>query len=955
MLALLLLVQMAPLRIAAQELPETGVATEKEMQVQEAEVPQGAAEPAAPPATEPEVPAPVPAQLEGNTSSGTGADAEAASYTLTLELDGGQVNNLYNAGWAREDGYTYRWLRSVTESVPGGGVEIAADATLGGLLPGAPYRAGYALTGWKIGQTEYPLGSQKVQLHDASVITAQWEVTTYTVRFFDSGFTELWTVEVPYGATLWAEPDAPWTEESVDWTQDTAKVTVTLGQETYPDVLVRRHPRPQPDEGYYYTFSLDQMLYFTYGGPAPLRSGYEFTSWKMTGGSGFTVLRDTAFVAQFQAQKSYVFNIYYYYQDGTRAGSTSVVTKTQDEVKDGLLTFEVPMPEIAHYTAEPQSRAGVVWKGTQLQIEVGEVFKEPSATNFLALTVTYVPAVTAYTVEYYQQPVGVTDRAKYDLVATRQGAAAYGSRLTIESEPVLDNGRSFDGFLGNADAIDAINNGVVLEENSPNVVFDSKDHATIRIYYDRASYFIYIQTGTTEVQLSPLKIQYGSQIPGLDTYLDQLTRTGYQPVTADDISWYRLDADGELVQVQPLDPEDPDYGKMPAYDLYLVISWRPAETSIRLVYWVESKNSDSFQNAYTTTVEHVPTEALLTVYLENGMPEISGVDNGQWVVEDGFETMITSYYKSAAYTTFFSYSPQDTKESPGNVQSAQQTNSGEVENGAITADRFQVKVSGDGSTTINLYFLRNMYTLEFVLARKTALGSTQVAISTPGTFDGSSWITAVSPVSFLDFTNPKIQIEPGGEIYGGLNVQKKYRLQSTDARSPVGRYGTKTVRGYTCQVYTLSAKFEADITALWPLSGNTSGGNPYKYISMGTDAGSYYRNVFATTTQKNILNAYATMNQTVLAMGDAYWWTAVPDNGDGAVAHQMIAYWSGSAVPYDYYFLFQTLDTTLTSQSADVQAFDPDLADWGEYERPGGLGRIRGWAAGILERKSLYL
>ena len=62
---------------------------------------------------------------------------------------------------------------------------------------------------------------------------------------------------------------------------------------------------------------------------------------------------------------------------------------------------------------------------------------------------------------------------------------------------------------------------------------------------------------------------------------------------------------------------------MPAYDLYAVVTWTPATTSIRLVYWVESRNAASFQNAHTITVEGVATEAELTVSLNGGVT-ISG-------------------------------------------------------------------------------------------------------------------------------------------------------------------------------------------------------------------------------------------------------------------------------------------------------------------------------------------
>lgn len=74
---------------------------------------------------------------------------------------------------------------------------------------------------------------------------------------------------------------------------------------------------------------------------------------------------------------------------------------------------------------------------------------------------------------------------------------------------------------------------------------------------------------------------------------------------------------------------------------------------------------------------------------------------------------------------------------------------------------------------------------------------------------------------------------------------------------------------YTCPVYTLTAKFEADISTLWPTSKNLlTVVESYPYISMSSDKESYYWNVVALTSQKNILNVYSTMDRNVLAMGN---------------------------------------------------------------------------------------
>ena len=859
--------------------------------------------------------------------------AQPASYTLTLNLDGGQVNTMENAGWSQSSNQTYQWMRLVTEEQAGQGIALTVDSTLGGLLPGQPYRAGYTFIGWKIGETEYGTGqSSTATITEDTEIVARWQIATYTVSF-QGGSGETWQTEVPYGATLWTDADTPWTADEVTWAGDQAVMTVTLNGVAHEDVTVTRHPNSEDPSQYSYTFTIEEMPYFTYGGPTPTKDGQHFTSWKlMSGGSGFTVTDNAVFAAQFQAEKSYVFNVYFYYENGTKAGDTLAITKTETDVQNGTLSFPVEIPEISHYTSSPSDRNGVVWNGSTVTVNVDTVFgaENTSSTNFLALTVIYEPAWITYTVEYYQQTA--EDQTKYTLVGTTTPQnIEYGSRISVEDRPDFE-GVSFEGFQIRTDSQSAISDGVVLREQITNVTFDAAgNNATVKIYYDRASYFIYFQTGTTEVQIDPIKVQCGSDIPDLSEEFKALTREGYKDVTASNISWYRLNEAGDLVETDPVNPGS----TMPAYDLYAVVTWTPDTTSIRLVYWVESRNSASFQNAYTTTVEGVATEALLSVKLNGEKVTISGTGwpggtSGNTVVTDGFEALITNHYGTEGdYTQFFSYSQDNTKASPGNVANAQVTDTGKVTDGVITDDSFTVKVNGDGTTTINIYYTRNLYTLEFVLARQNG-NNLQVADNTPGTFAGSGWKNVgTNSFTFTDFSEQDgVTTTTSNGSYGALNVEKSYRLteaMNRDARSVVGRYGKKTISGYTCYVYTLTARFEADIATLWPTAKNITGVYAtYKYISMGTDTGSYYRNVFATTTQKNILNAYSTMDLNVIARGTtSNSWSATADSGNGTVAHQMVAYWAIEPSEYHYYFFYETLDTTITPDDDRVKAFWP--------------------------------
>lgn len=868
-----------------------------------------------------------------------------ANYTLTVNLNGGQVNGMVEAGWKRDSSSNYIWTKTVTETTPGEGVGLELDGTLGGLIPETPYRAGYTFTGWQVSPE---LTEEK--LNTDTTVTAQWKEALYQVSF--KGEKELGSVEVPYGATLWTDDDKPWLD--ITWTENVAEVDFALDGEEPEIIIVTRYPWGSEEGKYYYTFRRNELYYFTYGGDEPVKAGHIFTAWKMTsGGQGFTVLQDCTFTAQFAAEDAYVFNIYYYYQDGTKvegeAYTTQTITKTKEDIEGGKLTFEVCIPNLPYSTGKLDILPSGVTSAEEANVENGKkipvtvvvetAFAEnTSATKFLALTVLYEPEKITYRIAYHQQNAEESNYIQVGMIAEQ--TAPYGSRVVIPDRPTLSE-TSFDGFQVSAQSQNAISDGVLLMEDASNPSLEwNGGICTIHIYYDRASFFIYFQTQTEEVQVEPLRVTYGTALPNSSTYLGQLKRSGYADATEGDLSWYSLGEDGSLEALSSR-PET-----MPSYDLYAVVNWRPATTSLRILYWVESRNASSYQNAYVHEVEGVTTESEVTVNLSGGSVTIDGLPesvDGNTVVSLGFEKLMKQRYNDTAYATFFSYNEDRTRSSPGNIADATQTGTVTVTEGVIQDDSYTVTVKGDGTTTINVYYSRNLYTLEFVLGRKNGTNY-QVATATPGSFsgtNGATWTTINGSITFSAFPSDRVQENNGSGTYGNLNVEKEYRIASAvengDTRAAVGRYGTKTIEDYTCYVYTLTARFEADIAVLWPTSANFPGSYNYNYISMGTDAGSYYRNVFAATIQKNILAAYSSMDRNVVAAGrTADSWTAQKDPGNGAVAHQMIAYWENPKF-FDYYFLYETLDTGITSENTEVEEFSIGKA---ERTVAGGTGDV---------------
>ncbi len=896
---------------------------------------------------------------------------EPGTYGVILDLNGGTINGLVNNGWTKDDTSESKWARTAAE-----GEEITLSE---------PYRAGYAFKEWSVvsGEEETTKTDSTFIIAADTQITAVWEEASYKVSFTGGGTGQpepLWEVSVPYGAALWTGDEAllkedlgsidesEWTKDEADESIATATATIRFDATTeYSNIEVTRYTQDRtekPDYAeYYYSFTIEGTKYFTYGGVMPEKSGYHFTAWKMTsGGSGFTVTEDdTVFTAQYQAGESYTFYVYYQYADKTRVDGLETFSKTfvENDISEGrTFTFEVPVSALTHYTAEFSSdEDGITIDKSQTEaaykvtVDVAKVFGDDegsSSNHYHSLTVVYNPATITYTVEYYQQRVapeggytGTNDYAKVGELTNQTGA--YNSVVPIEDKPTLGDSVSFDGFMVADRSLAAIQGGVLLDDT---VVAEDADTATIQIYYDRAYYYIYTLTDTTEITQDPVKVQYGAVIPTMEEAGANLTRKGYN---FEGYKWYRLDGNGDLTPYEGATDADgtlPANATMPAYDLYAVAQWEKATTSLQILYWVEARNASSYQNAYSYSLDNVPTEAEIIVGL-NGTPTltdtgttIAGLDTA---IEDGFEAMIEARYGDASYADYFSYNETETRQSPGNVETAgkKPENSISEEDGEsqIDGDSYKIEVAGDGTTIVNVYYDRNLYTLEFVIGN----GNGNVATETgnPNGTLHSNWERLGTNITFGGFDASIEETDaPAGTSYGDMSVNKLYHIAEAvnrDSRSAVGRYGTKQIGAATYYVYTITARFEADISMLWPTTnviGKGDGGN-YSYVSMGPDMDSYYRNVFTDgISQHNILGAYSTMDSTVtMCQLDSGGYGSLNDNNrDGTITHQLVAYWNNGG-NFDYYFLYEILDTT--RDPSTVPEFDIDKANYtnnGEYD-----------------------
>lgn len=140
------------------------------------------------------------------------------------------------------------------------------------------------------------------------------------VVFQDGNGNELWQIEVPKGSVLWTDDDqTPWTDmEEKDWTAEqeegeekepeqwSAPADFTLDQQEHKEISVTRYlvSKGEGDKParYYYTFTIGDVFYFTYGGELPTLDGSTFIAWKDESGS-FVIDDDVTFLPEFEQEQ----------------------------------------------------------------------------------------------------------------------------------------------------------------------------------------------------------------------------------------------------------------------------------------------------------------------------------------------------------------------------------------------------------------------------------------------------------------------------------------------------------------------------------------------------------------------------------------------------------------------------------------------------------------------------
>lgn len=562
----------------------------------------------------------------------------------------------------------------------------------------------------------------------------------------------------------------------------------------------------------------------------------------------------------------------------------------------------------------------------KLRVTLTEDQLKAAMEKGLDITVYYRRNATWYTVNHWVPKTlsGLTDQEIADngYETSEGGNGEIYVRLDQET---------LQGRVGATTAAKAKTEGDVYEKISP-IGFSQKlienTNTAVDIYYAAAdSYRVIFDTDYTYIPRQQVEMGKGVDF----TNVTEPTRTGY---TFD--GWQYLKkgatpgADGEYPAnaYEPVAKTNDNYtltvnadlisnaklqesGGVLALHLYPI--WTPNKTNVRVILWTEDLAGDDVQaiaaggnpayyntkyaNYGTAPVTHNPVldtsnadyysnagsftyEITTDAPLKNGndlLTEIQTQVTEQFKVKMGQASGIdvADFYTQAGF---------------------QIVHEGE---GATAADYNATTASSDGKTTINVFFTRKIYQLQFHYYGEQDRKPYSVATNT----NGYSW------GGIHDFNN----VFPGGNLNfayvgEGTGGTKNNTWADTGVANSQGMPVPQTI--------TIKAKYGADLRDVWPAARAEEAVGGYRMISWATTQGKYCEDgQFGTTSgsshdgEPTIMGVYAAMGSEIIAN---------PENKD--TPHHLVAYWwyDDSQSHYRYNHCYEVPDLNVTDMQSVV-------------------------------------
>ena len=279
------------------------------------------------------------------------------------------------------------------------------------------------------------------------------------------------------------------------------------------------------------------------------------------------------------------------------------------------------------------------------------------------------------------------------------------------------------------------------------------DGSTVfQCYYDRNYYMLKFDMDGG-YGTEPVYARYGTAF-----IVTAPTRHGYEFFGWDDVTGGTGDGNPDTLPTT-----------IPAENRTYKALWRTVDTTYTTVYWLQ--NADDNQYSFIGSVK-------------------GSAQSGTTVSGGDTLTAKTPLCGNTEHT----HNPSDCY--PHNFNQL-------VSNGAKTQKNVTIK--GDGSTTVNVYYDRKAYTLRFFYARENKnTHQFQLVGGTTYPFGNTAYDrpTSYTVENLLD------QVDDWGNITGVPQLKDEYKGKYTK--------GTRDSNGYTYYYLDLNARFDADLSALWP-------------------------------------------------------------------------------------------------------------------------------------------
>ncbi len=496
---------------------------------------------------------------------------------------------------------------------------------------------------------------------------------------------------------------------------------------------------------------------------------------------------------------TYDVTVNYLYQGGAEVTQANKANIKAGE--DHKATIEVPTAAgyAPYYDKNKNNKFEADEKLTQTDTYGKIIFEidEENIQKDIVFTIWYLPDYVSYTVNHYFQNA---NDDKYTLTKSNTRKGLTGSEVPADLYLTGDDVIGYSPYA----------------YEQPTIAADNT--TTVNIYYHINFYYVtYDLVNADAFGVEPVYVRYGTVVN-----VNEPTCPGYH------FEGWELVGIGETGDNMPAptDEEKTLYDlndgsvKVPAANLKYRAKWTKGDSSYTVVYWREAESVAGSEEPIK--YEYWGSEVYGGHYTEGGHWESdSNVKVGDTVnvsnyssVPSSISTKTITVSNASGGTTkttldesvYFTYNKDKSESTP------------------------TYTVAGDGTTVVNVYFDRKEYTLKFYYAASSGSGNN----TTYKVIGGSTYYFGANAASnrtddvalFSQYLTARSTTEMGKQV-GTVNKLPTLKEGVREARGY--SEGTETSNNYTLYYISFTARYNADISDMWPTD---------VFNSVGTDGNS---------------------------------------------------------------------------------------------------------------------